>query len=217
MSLSDGPAAIGQCKGSVVLHALLALSLLSGCQASGGHRQYSTLPQSQHRDPVRAQQLNDEGLKAVEAGELNAAEEKFREALVKDLYSASAHNNLGLVLLQSDRHYEAAWEFDYAAKLVPESPEPRQNLALLYEHLGRIDLAIAEYETALEIDPNNLATMRYLARAYVKAGKNHEKVKTLFARLLEVPHDEQWDVWIRGQLVRLGRTDDESTPARTPF
>jgi len=40
-----------------------------------------------------------------------------------DSYYAPAHNNLGLTLLQSQRHYEAACQFDYAAKPMPHALE----------------------------------------------------------------------------------------------
>jgi Flp pilus assembly protein TadD len=147
-------------------------------------------------------------LALIKTQDLQGAEEKFREALEHDLYYAPAHNNLGLVLLQTERYYESAWEFDYAAKLAPESPEPRQNLGLLYENLGHVDQAAETYEAALEIDPDNVVAMRHLARAYVKNDRKDDLLKRLLEKLLMIPSDHQWDVWIRGQLVRLGRGDE---------
>jgi len=168
-----------------------------------------------NRDSQTAQTLNEEGLRAVDEGNLTRAEEKFRAALTHDLYSPAAHNNLGLVLLETGKYYEAAWEFDYAAQLLPRATAPRQNLALLYENLGRLDRAIEGYEGVLEIDPDNLTAMRHLARAYVKADRKDDKPKRLLEKLLGIPADRQWDAWIRGQLVRLDRAElDEPSNAR---
>lgn len=91
----------------------------------------------------------------------------------------------------------------------PDAPEPRDNLGLLYEALGRLDRAIGEYQAVLEIDPDRLVTMQHLARAYVKAGKKGDELKNLLEQLLATPQDKQWDVWVRGQMIRVGRPEDD--------
>jgi Flp pilus assembly protein TadD len=166
----------------------------------------------------QARWLNEEGLKAVEAGDLPKAETKFREAIERDLYYAPAHNNLGLALPHAKRYYEAAWEFEYAAKLTPRSVEPRANLGLVYEGVGQLDRAVTEYEKAAQIDAHDAAVMRHLARAYVKADRRDEGLKKLLDRLVLTPGNEQWDQWVRGQLIRVGRHEpddvDPSQPAQ---
>jgi len=190
--------------------------VLGGCSAKQRGPSYQTVSQPPYQDSIAAQRLNDQGLAFVRKGDVKDAERKFREALEKDLYYAPAHNNLGLTLLESQRHYEAAWEFDYAAKLMPHAPEPRQNLGLVYESLGHLDEAITEYENALRIDPQNAVAMRHLARTCVKADQKGEKLKSVLEKLLLVSSDQQWDVWVRGQLIRLGRADTETQPLHSP-
>lgn len=185
---------------------------LAGCSMGHGASEYQTLAGTPNRDSLTAQELNEDGLRLIEQGDLEGAERKFRKSLEHDLYYAPAHNNLGLVLLQTERCYEAAWEFNYAAKLVPRGSEPRENLGLLYENLGRLDRAVAEYEAALEIDPDSLVTMRHLARTLVKAGRKDDRLKSLLEKLLLIPSDGRWDVWVRGQLVRLDRAESEAEP-----
>jgi tetratricopeptide (TPR) repeat protein len=196
---------------------LVALAVLSvtvgGCASRSGMR-YRTVADRSQQDCRSAQRLNDAGLQWIEEGRVKEAEKKFRQSLEHDLYYAPAHNNLGLVLMRTERHYEAAWEFDYAAKLAPHAVEPRQNLALLYENLGRLDEAISEYENALEIDSQNAVTMRHLARAYVKVGRKDEKLGSLLDKLAHIPGDEPWDRWVRGQIIRLGR---DGTTTGQPF
>jgi len=188
------------------------MMIVPACSSTRSASRYRTVPIAPRRDSQRAQSLNDQGLLLVEKDNLEKAEQAFREALEQDLYYAPAHNNLGLVLLQTQRYYEAAWEFDYAAKLSPHAIEPRQNLGLLYENLGQLDRAATEYEAALEIDPNHVVAMRHLARAYVKAGRQDSGLRDLLERLLHIPSDREWDLWIRGQLIRLGRSDNEGQP-----
>lgn len=191
---------------------LATLMIVPACSSTRSASRYRTVPMSPRRDSERAQRLNDQGLLHVEKDHLEKAERAFREALEQDLYYAPAHNNLGLVLLQTQRYYEAAWEFDYAAKLNPRAIEPRQNLGLLYENLGQLDRAVTEYEAALEIDPNHVVAMRHLARVYIKAGRQDNGLKDLLERLLHIPSDREWDVWIRGQLIRFGRAANEEQP-----
>jgi tetratricopeptide (TPR) repeat protein len=170
---------------------------------------YRTGTSGVHRDLSIAHRKNATGLDHVDRGDLVRAERCFRDALIADIYNAPAHNNLGLVLLRTGRLYEAAWEFDYAAKLASRSVEPRQNLALMFEELGRYGKAIDEYEACLEIEPQNMAVMRHLSRAYIKAGRGDKRVRDLLNGLAAEPQPSAWDVWLRGQLIRLGRNETE--------
>lgn len=187
----------------------VAMCLLATACAGGepGVR-YRTIPHGTVRDTTVARRLNDQGLSAVEKNDLQTAEERFRQSLEHDLYYTPAHNNLGLVLLQTERYYEAAWEFEYAQRLAPSAVEPRDNLGLLYEQIGRLDRAIDEYEHARKLDPKQLAPMQHLARAYVKVGRDDEKTRNLLYELLAIPQDRQWDEWVRGQVIRLGRPQE---------
>ena len=189
-----------------------AVMLLGGCASTNRGRAYQSAIAAAQRNALEAQKLNDQGLRLLEKGKLEDAEQKFRDAVSSDLYYVPAHNNLGTVLLQRNKHYEAAWEFHCAAKLMPHASEPRANLGLLYESLGRLDRAIEEYEATLEIDPANITAMRHLARAYVKVERKDSRLKSLLEKLLAIPDGGQWDYWVRGQLIRLGRSDEAPSP-----
>lgn len=142
--------------------------------------------------------------------------ERFRDALASDIYYSPAHNNLGLALSRKHEYYESAWEFQYAAKLSPHATEPRNNLGLLYESLGRSEKAVEQYKGALEIDPDNLTAMRYLARTYVRAKREDDDLIQTLQKLYNIPGDAQWDYWIRTQLIRLGRYENgDAQPANS--
>lgn len=184
-------------------HALV-LVVLAGCAQAGTGPGYETLPQSAHRDSLTAQRFNAQGLKAVEATDLETASEAFRRALEADLWYAPAHNNLGLTLLHEGRAYEAAWEFHYAAKLMPGSVSATNNLGLVMERVGRLDEAIELYHDALKISPENIEVMGHLARAYVKAGHQDRSLEDLLKELT-LRGSDGWDLWARQHLIRLGR------------
>lgn len=183
----------------------LLLSILPCCRVPPRVSNYQTVQPPIGRDTQLAQQCNEDGLAFVSDEEFAQAEALFRESLEHDIYNPSAHNNLGLVLLQKKRYYEAAWEFEYAAKLAPYSVQPRANLGLVFERTGRFDRSMKEYESVLEIDPANVQIMRHLARTYVKLDRNPERLLKILNELSFHGEDEQWDYWVRGQLVRLGR------------
>ena len=193
---------------------LIGVIVVGGCVSRGHRPEYRTVSELADRNSLVAEQLNWRGLIAIREGDLDEAERLFRRALAEDLYYAPAHNNLGLVLVQTKRHYEAAWEFDYAGKLVPRALEPRGNLGLLYENVGQLDRARLEYEAALEIEPENLVTMRHLARVMIKTDRHDDRLRTLLEKLLRVPGDTQWDAWVRGQVIRVGRPDGETSPVQ---
>lgn len=119
-----------------------------GCAVSDSNTPYRTILQTQAGQSRDARMANERGLSFVEEGNYDEAEAAFREALAADLNFAAAHNNLGLVLLQKGRFYEAAREFSYAKKLRPMAREPVINLARLYEAIGWQSVAEKEYQKA---------------------------------------------------------------------
>ncbi len=183
---------------------LVLVAAVNGCNA---HRYatspYLTSPEPRTRNTVLAQQFNDDGLKHIEAGELDEAQALFRQALDADLLYPAAHNNLGLVLLRQGKMYESAWEFSYAAKLMPHSAEPRHNLGTLMEKMGRFDEAETQYEAALAIDDSNVEVMGHLARVYVKQDRRDEKAISLLRKLAFQSDVGDWNRWARMWLVKL--------------
>jgi len=128
--------------------AVSQLALHAGCASQDTTHEYHTVLPSTLRSAEHAKTCNERGLTLVEAGKLDEAEGAFREALLADIGYAAAHNNLGLILLEQGRFYEAALEFDQAKRLAPQAVEPIVNLARLYEAVGWTKLAKEERERA---------------------------------------------------------------------
>ena len=87
------------------------------------------------------------------AGELEAAEQAYLEALrlAPDLFDA--HYNLGLLLLGEERHDAAASHLREAAELDPGSAWARYQLGSSQRALGRRGDAIRAYAEAFRLDP----------------------------------------------------------------
>ncbi|MCP4589427.1 MAG: tetratricopeptide repeat protein [bacterium] len=183
---------------------LAVCAVTAGCEVGTRRAGYETLSEPQARNALLAQQLNDRGLVHVEQGDWESAEQTFREALEADLFYPAAHNNLALCLVHEKRFYEASWEFTWASKLAPHSAEPRNNLGLVLEQVGRLDQARDCYEQALGIDPDNIEVMGHLARVYVKSGEEDGKLHELLEELALGGNEQGWDVWARSQLLRIG-------------
>ena len=75
---------------------------------------------------------------------------------------------------------------------------------LVMEHAGRLDQARDYYQQALEIDPGNMEVMGHLARVYVKTDEHGERLRELLRELALGGGGNDWDVWARRQLLRLG-------------
>jgi len=86
------------------------------------------------RNPLEAQRLTAEAASIMQ-DDPTRAESILRQALAADLFHGPAHNNLGVLMLNSSppRLYEAAHEFEWAGKLMPGHPDPRHNLAMTLE------------------------------------------------------------------------------------
>jgi tetratricopeptide (TPR) repeat protein len=87
------------------------------------------------------------------------AEAAYRQAIQIDAKHKASRVNYGLMLARAGRMDDAVAQF--AAVLPPA--EVRYNVASFYEQQGKLDLARAEYGTALEINPSFTAAKTRLA------------------------------------------------------
>lgn len=194
---------------SVCLLGVLAVSV--GCHTlhSTPARDYRTVQANPNRDTARAEELHAKalgmlgrcescsGCECVAAVVCDAclAEKVLQEALIADVRYGPAHNTLGTLYLKQRKLYLAAWEFEYAAGLMPERPEPMNNLGLVYEEAGRLGRAIAAYEEAYEIDPMGAEYIGNLARASLKQGVPVEDVRYLLRELRLYDTRPGWIAW----------------------
>jgi Flp pilus assembly protein TadD len=200
-----------------ISHLLLAAVtglLLSGCASkdspsSGGGVISATDPR---RDTELAQQLCVRAVRLIDEGKYSEAEAVLKEALAADALCGPAHNNLGTVYYRQSRMYLAAWEFQYAAELMPHQPEPRNNLGLVFEAVGKLDDAISWYDKASKLEADNPQFLGNLVRARVRRGDRNDEVRDLLSKLVMRETRPEWQEWAKQQLAVLGRVKED--PAR---
>ena len=171
---------------------------------------YTTMSEHIQQQTDRAKELNLKAVGLVEDNDYQRAEAVLKDALSYDVTYGPAHNNLGKVYFHQQKYYLAAWEFEHASRLMPHQPEPRNNLGLVFENVGRIDDAVSWFEKALEIEPDNPLLIGNLARAKLERGDKDEQVHQLLSDLVLRDTRPEWVAWSREQLALLaGAAPDE--------
>lgn len=132
--------------------------------------------------------------------DLADAQEHVQKALVADVTFGPAHNTLGTLYMWQGRYYLAAWEFEYANRLMPERCEPLYNLGMVYEAVERLDQAISYYSLAHECAPQNPAVLGNLIRAQLRNGQTIDEVRPLLSDLILYDTRPDWVSWAREQL-----------------
>lgn len=195
------------CKASIVL--LILLATLGGCQEPNKPTTqpspYETIGRDPQRDSTLAGQMNAKATDLIKKCQYNQAEKELTKALTADMFFGPAHNNLGLVRYYQKKYYEAAWEFQYAIKLMPNKAEPKNNLGLVFEAVGKLDDAAKYYEEALQLEPQDVESTANLARVYVKTNKKDDRTRKLLGDIVMRDERPQWVAWAREHLVLLGK------------
>jgi tetratricopeptide (TPR) repeat protein len=172
---------------------LVALSLAS-CRATTAGP-YSPLAEGS-RDTSAAEKLNRKAADLIDTAPADA-ESLLREALTRDVFYGPAHNNLGVVFMNHGKLYEAANEFEWARKLLPDSPDPRVNLALTMERAGRREEAFRGYLAALEVTPECVAAMQGAATIALRDGRAETRVESWLAKIALAGESAAWRDWAR--------------------
>ena len=117
--------------------------------------------------------VTEAGFSALEY--LPKTAEAARRALELDDTNASAHVNLGHILIQMGGHGdEAVAEVRKGIELAPRSPDGYNVYGVYLAHQGRLEDAIAQMQKAVELSPRS-AEFRYnLGRALAAAGRYPE-------------------------------------------
>lgn len=179
---------------------LLVVGCASRAQATKD-KSYETLSPDPRRNTEAAERHNTAAVAKMQNGDYASAEAELKSALSADVMHGPAHNNLGKVYFHQGKMYLAAWEFQYAAKLMPSVPEPRNNLGLVFESVGKLDDAVASYDEARERGPDNVQVLGNLARARIRRGDRDPATRELLERIVLRETRPQWAEWARSQLA----------------
>jgi tetratricopeptide (TPR) repeat protein len=101
--------------------------------------------------------LYDElGTALYQEGDQSAALSAFTQAVAQDEELASAQNNLGVVLLNQSKIWEAIEHLKIAADLNPGNPQTQYNLGNAWLAAGDMDNAATAYRRAFDLDSGQI-------------------------------------------------------------
>jgi cytochrome c-type biogenesis protein CcmH/NrfG len=89
---------------------------------------------------------------------------------------------------------------------MPNQPEPRNNLGLVFEAVGRMDDAVKAYDDALKLEPDGANYLGNAARARVRRGDKGPELRDLLSKLIERDRREEWVSWAKERLAMLPKT-----------
>lgn len=183
---------------SLLFVLLLGLAVMAGCAHTASP---TTKPAFSSPREQRAMEELTNGTKSLQDGDYEQAQKHLEASLKADAFSGLAHNNLGMVYYQQARYYDAAWQFQYASKVLPSRPEPHNNLGLVLEATGKTDEAIIQYQQAMALAPTGPQYLGNLVRAHVRRGDRDEKTRQLLQELLVIETRPDWRQWVQRELA----------------
>jgi Flp pilus assembly protein TadD len=204
--------AAGQIRNAVSIGALLvSLTALAACQKPGASidadpmSTSSTAPGSSgvpsfKRTEELALKWNKDqanievGLAYAESleklGQPDAKLQVLRTLVVKNPDNGAAQSKLGKQFLISGQTADAVQALEKATKLPGATPQTFSALGSAYDQEGRFELARQNYNTALQMAPDDVGIMNNLAMSYSLAGKLPE-AETLLRDALARPGSKE--------------------------
>ena len=194
----------------------LAAITVSGCarleRRSSNIPQYETVSESSSRNEKLARRKHELALELICENNYCKAEQVLRDALICDVSFGPAHNTLGKIYFDQGKHYLAAWEFEYAQRMMPERPEPVNNLGLVYESIGQYQKAIPYYQLAVDFSPDCANYLGNLIRCRIRSGEDPLMMEEEINHLALIDDRQHWVNWARSQLLLRNNIDTDLYP-----
>ncbi|MCA1615658.1 MAG: tetratricopeptide repeat protein [Acidobacteria bacterium] len=160
-----------------------------------------------------AARLVDEGVAALERGDVAGARESFGRAVELDAKNVAAHTYLGVIADQSNDLAGAERHFAAAAIAAPLLPSARNNYGAVLLRLGRTAQAAKQFEATLKLDANQPSALVNLAQIRFGGGTPADlrDALSLFERARAVAPDP---AIVRSLVVISLRLGDRASAAR---
>jgi predicted O-linked N-acetylglucosamine transferase (SPINDLY family) len=142
------------------------------------------------------------------AGDLQSAENLYRQILDADPYQSDARHMLGVLAYQTGRRELAIRLIGEALNLKPGLAEGHGNLGNVLMAAGRLDEAIACYRRAIELKPDFGGVFINLAVALSRQGKLDEAVACFYHLIRLQPDYAEAHNNLGNALHDVGRPDD---------
>jgi protein O-mannosyl-transferase len=131
------------------------------------------------------------GVALEQAGKLEEALAKYREAAQLASGRYQIHNNLGNVLNELGKPEEALAEYRIAVGLNPNLPFLHNSLGTTLAELGSDADAMAEFTNAAQLDPTYPWAHFQMAKTLLKQGRDAEGIDQFREALIRDPDDYQ--------------------------
>jgi tetratricopeptide (TPR) repeat protein len=148
--------------------------------------------------------LHMRGLIARQLGFRDDARRLLRQSVEADPMIASAHANLGTLLLEDGHFPEALAAFAASLTLAPQVPESHFHLSRAFAGLGMADLAIDADRDALRLQPDFIEAEIHLSRLLADAGRDDEAVDGLRSALTRYPQNPDLHIALAVCLLTVG-------------
>ena len=198
----------------------MLLALATGCSLwnDAPTTDYRTVVEAPTHDQDLAKKKNQEAIEQFDKDHFAKAEQLVQEALVADVTYGPAHNTLGKIHFHQQKYYLAAWEFEYALKVMPDQPEPMNNLGQVYEAVGKLSEAVLQYESAHATSPDQPEFLGNLLRARIRRGDQNDDLLPMLERLIYIDVRPEWVAWAKHELTfRSGRQSPEGDLSPQPL
>ena len=134
--------------------------------------------------PLNARAHHNLGYTLYQAGRLDAAMAEYQIALRLNPTYTQAYHDLGVALYRAGRFVDAIAPLETALKIGPETGALHGDFAsTLIQSRQRIPDAIAHYQTALQLQPNNIDARCSLASVFDWLGNRAEAIRYYEAAL----------------------------------
>jgi tetratricopeptide (TPR) repeat protein len=124
----------------------------------------------------KAGMLEQEGARALAAGQADAAARVYREAIALDPKNARLHLGAGVAAVMLKRDTEARVHFEQALALDPQMTRARAQLGQVLHRAGDLQGAIREYETVMAEAPDDAGVRNTLER-WQRELELHERMR----------------------------------------
>ena len=191
---------------------LFSIMLISGCARFRAvkNQPYETIKASPTRNAALARRNHAKAIEKLSTGDTSSAEQLVNQALIADRDFGPAHNTLGRIYFDQEKHYLAAWEFEYASRLMPNRSEPTNNLGMVMESVGQYDDAIQYYQSAFDSDSENSQYLGNLIRARVRRGDSPIELQPLLKEFILLDSRQSWVDWAKSLLVKAEISVDQA-------
>lgn len=153
------------------------------------------------------------GLALRQAGDLQGAAQAFYQTVVVNPDFALGYASVGGILVDVQNWSQAQLYLQRAIAVEPNLAIAHYNLGLVHRQSGRIDAAIASWETARRLSPNLIESSLQLAEAYLN-GDRPKDAKKIVTEILNSNNRIAAAYYLQG---RIAAQQDNAELALTAF